>query len=397
MKKFRTVLLTALIAAIALSTAGCATYKNFEEAFFGSPKESSDIIKIGVLEPLTGNDSPMGEMEVRGIELAYKLKPEVLGKKIELIYADTQSSIYVTETAVDDLIDKEPVIVLGSYGDTASLIASQKLGKVKIPAISITAANPLITANNEYYFRVTFTDASQGQALAKYVFEGLNLTKAGIVRIKNEDTATEMIGEFNQTLTDLTGDEECVSATIEVPEGGGYDQAVQEISESGVQAVFAPVSLKEAEKLFAASSKAGLQNVTFIGPKEWHTDQLIGLQQKYPGIKIAAASDFASSINASGAETELYDEFVAAYKKEYGGEEPSEAAALGFDAYMIAVQAMETAGATDAEALKDAVLSISGFGGASGEISFNEKGEPKKPINVDMIQNGKFVSVFTVK
>lgn len=31
-----------------------------------------------------------------------------------------------------------------------------------------------------------------------------------------------------------------------------------------------------------------------------------------------------------------------------------------------------------------------------GEISFNDNGEPTKTINIDVIQNGKFVSVYTV-
>ena len=105
-----------------------------------------------------------GELEIRGIELAHKLFPEVLGKEVELVYADTQSSIYVAETAVADLIDKKPAVVLGSYGDAVSLVASRRLGEAKIPAITVPATNPLITANNEYYFRVSFTDASQGSA-----------------------------------------------------------------------------------------------------------------------------------------------------------------------------------------------------------------------------------------
>ena len=64
---------------------------------------------------------------------------------------------------------------------------------------------------------------------------------------------------------------------------------------------------------------------------------------------------------------------------------------------MIAVNAIEAAGSTDGNAVKEALLTTSGYQGVSGEISFDEKGEPKKTINIDMVQDGKFFSVYTVR
>ena len=69
---------------------------------------------------------------------------------------------------------------------------------------------------------------------------------------------------------------------------------------------------------------------------------------------------------------------------------------MAFDAYMIAVSAIEKAGSTEGQAVKEALKATSNFAGVSGEISFNDNGEPTKTINIDVIQNGKFVSVYTV-
>jgi len=201
MRKLRNIaVIMALILAITVMT-GCTTYDNFKAAFFGSQGLKAETIKIGVLEPNTGTDSKMGQEEIRGVQLAHKLVPNVLNKDVELILADTQSSIYVAETATTDLIAKQPAIVLGSYGDTVSLIASQQLGEAKIPAITMTATNPLITTNNPYYFRVTFTDASQGKAIAHYIVEKLGLKKAAIIRIENDDTVTDLLSKFRQNET----------------------------------------------------------------------------------------------------------------------------------------------------------------------------------------------------
>ena len=378
---------------------GCTTFDNFKEAFFSEKGAASDTVTIGILEPQTGNDSEKGQMEIEGIELANGIADEVLGKKVELVYADTQSSIYVAESAVADLIDKKPAIVLGSYGEAVSLVASQKLGKVKIPAIAVTATNPLITKNNEYYFRVTFTDASQGKALADYVFDGLGQAKAGIIKMKDEDTTSELVRQFTAQMVELTEDENSIAASVQIdPKTKDYREYIAKIKDSGVKAVFMPVSLKTADKVFAEAEKMGLSDVTFIGPKDWHNNDIVELQNKYVGIKIAVASNFMSTSAEEMADKDiLYNQFIKAYKEKHGDSEPPEETVLGFDAYMIGIQAIEKAGSIDSYLVKEALLDTNNFKGASGEISFDETGEPTKPINVDIIQDGKFISVYTAK
>ena len=52
---------------------------------------AADTIKIGIFEPMTGATAAGGAMEKEGFDLANELYPEVLGKKIELIYGDNKS------------------------------------------------------------------------------------------------------------------------------------------------------------------------------------------------------------------------------------------------------------------------------------------------------------------
>ena len=446
-KRRKTAIVMILALTVSAAASGCTTFDNFKEAFFSEKGAASDTVRIGVLEPQTGNDSGKGELEIQGIELAHKLFPEVLGREVELVYADTQSSIYVAETAVADLIDKKPAAVLGSYGDAVSLVASRQLGEAKIPAIAVTATNPLITANNEYYFRVSFTDASQGSALADFTYEYLGLAKAAVMREKDEDSVTEMISEYTKRMEELTKDTGAIAVTLQVKRNAkDYGEYIEKLKESGAQGVFMPLPISAAEKVFAAAAKAELGDVVFIGPKDWDGKELLRLQEKYPGIKIAVAADGLSAAGeeASGAsgnadeqagagsqadqgqsgaaasgqsddpagqdegasdaqsqtgavaQTDLYKQFLKAYEEAYGTDEPPEAAALGFDAYMIALQAIEKAGSIDGYLVKEAMKTTAGYMGASGEISFGATGEPKKTIHVNMIQDGGFVTVYTV-
>lgn len=393
-KKIAAVVL--IVIASMLSMTGCNTYDNFKETFFGG-KTQSDTIKIGVLEPLTGNDAGSGKEEITGIEIGAKTFGQVLGKDVELIYADTQSSMYAAETAVEDLIAKEPAIILGSYGEAVTLTASSMLKEAKIPAISISATNPLITANNDYYFRVATADDMQGKALAQFVYEYMKEDHATIVRIAGEEATNAEVNSFSNRLARRTGSSKCISSTIEVdPLATDYSEYAKEIAESGNKAIFMPVSITVADKIFESLVAQDLFGpLRFIAPKEWHTDELIELTKKYPSIKLAVASELI--INNEEEQNLINEDFVEEYKNSTQKDEPSESAALAYDAYMIAIQAIQNAGSTDSEAIRDTLKDTANFRGISGDISFDETGDPKKTTSIDTVIDGKFVTIFTVE
>ena len=85
-----------LLAAVCmvLSLCGCESYDNFinglsakgeTEETAAYTADSSDTVKIGIFEPLTGDDAQAASEEIAGIELAHSLYPTVLGKEVELM------------------------------------------------------------------------------------------------------------------------------------------------------------------------------------------------------------------------------------------------------------------------------------------------------------------------
>ena len=145
---------------------GCATFENFKTGFIDKPQDHQATIQIGVYEPMSGTDSEAAEQEIKGIELAHEMYPTVNGKIVEMVYVDNASNIYAAETAIKELIVKEPLVILGSYGSVYSLVASDYIRDAEIPAIAVTNTNPLVTRNNDYYFRVCYVDSNQGDILA---------------------------------------------------------------------------------------------------------------------------------------------------------------------------------------------------------------------------------------
>ena len=205
-----------------------------------------------------------------------------------------------------------------------------------------------------------------------------------------------MVAKFDNKLKELTGNDNALTSTIEIDlTATDYKPYIEAIKESGCMAVFMPVDITTAGKVFKAATEAKMVNVNFILPKDLHSEDLIALHKEYPALRVSVASDFSSNMDG---ESVLYDQFVKAYHDKYGKDsEPSEAAALGFDAYMLAVQAIEKAESIDGYLVRNALASTSGYAGASGEITFNDSGDPTKPINIDVISGTNFVSVYSVK
>src|SRR5665648_709520 len=148
--------ITAFFVLVIFTFTGCESYDNFKAVFIDSDEINEDTIRIAVYEPLSGPDKEYGNLEKMGIEIANQLFPRALGKKVELLYFDNKSDIYIAETVVQEMVDKRVALVLGSYGSVNSLMAAGKLEEASIPAITITNTNPLVTSYNPFYFRVSY-------------------------------------------------------------------------------------------------------------------------------------------------------------------------------------------------------------------------------------------------
>lgn len=373
---------------------GCTTFENFSGTFLVSDTEAADIVRIGVFEPLSGKEKKHGELELQGIELAHELFPEILGKKVELVYGDNQSDIDVAAFAAQDLVDKKVAVVLGSYGSTLSLAGSDYFSGAKIPAITITSSNPLVTSSSDYYFRTCFVDSFQGIALAKYAVEQAGTSKAAIFRDSDDDYAAAVSQTFTDKMLQLTGDENAIAKVIEYSHAQkDFKKQLQQVKDSGAGVVLLASKTKDAIEIMKQAKDMGL-SLQFLGTDIWESEAFV----KEGGTAVEGAV-FSSYFDPGTAITENTKVFLKAYREKYGaGAQPPSEVALGFDAYLLAVNAIGTAGTSvNGEAIRDQIAATRNFAGASGNITFDENGDPIKSVVIKTIINGEFVHLYTVE
>ncbi len=358
----------------------------------GSPADS-DVIKIGVFEPLTGANAAGGELEVEGMKLANELYPEVLGKKVELVIVDNKSDKAEAANAVARLIEKENVsAVIGSWGSGFSIAAGQILKEKKVPAVAASATNPLVTQDNDYYFRVCFIDPFQGTVMAKYAFEKLGAKKAAVIQEVSNDYAVGLARYFNDEFNTLTGD---ANAVVEISnyQTGDHDFSAQltNVASKNPDVIFAPGNFTESALIIKQAKKLGI-NIPIIGGDTWETDEFLSVGGT--DVEGAVISTF---FDPSVTLTPESTTFLDAYAKAYPGKEPAAVTALGYDAYLLILDAIKRANSADPVAIRDAIAATQGFEGAAGPITLDENGDAIKDAVIKVVEGGKFKYLDTVK
>lgn len=393
-KIFRITAIFTIFTIVALSFSSCATFDAFKGEFFPEEQNVKETIKIGVFEPLSGENKSGGGLELKGIELAHELYPKCLGKNVELVYADNRSDINAAGEAIKDLITQKPSIILGSYGSAYSLVASEHIKKAEIPTISITNSNPLVTRGNPYYFRVWFDDVYQGAILSKYAVEVMGVTEAVVMRKKNDDSSIPIGQSFEQKFIQMTGDQKSIPYTVEYKDDlSDVESKLKTLRKAGIKTVFLPAEQTSAVKILkiAKKMKAGF---TFLGTEAWGTDTFI-LQAGAAAEQVAISTIY----DADAGINEMSNKFLQAYKDKYGRDAvPEPAVALAFDAYMIALEAINKAGtSTDGNAIMQSLQSISEFEGASGNITFDANGDAMKTVIIKGVKDNAFTNLYTME
>lgn len=383
-KKFGLLLLIFVL--VASSLVGCSQSQDT------SSGGSSDVIKIGVFEPMTGANAAGGQMTVEGIELANEARGEVLGKKVELVIVDNKSDKVEAANAASRLIEKDEVAaIIGSYGSSLSMAAGDIVKKAEVPAVGCSPTNPLVTLNNDYYFRVCFIDPFQGTVMANYAVNDLGAKTAAVIQDVTQDYSVGLSKYFIDAFKELTGDENSI-VEISSYNTGDQDFSAQltNVKAKNPDVIFAPGNYGESALLIRQARDLGI-DAPILGGDTWESPEFLSI-----GGDSVEGIVFSTHFTAESPVTDVSKVFLDAYREKFD-KEANAFAALGYDAYMVIMDAIEKAGSADPKAIRDELAKIEGFVGATGNITLDENGDAVKSAVINKVENGEFVYLTTVE
>lgn len=349
---------------------------------FSGPSHAADTIKIGFNAPLTGFAAADGKSSSEGAKLAVKqinAAGGVLGKQLELIIYDDQAKPANSIPIANKLIGKDKVVVgiSGSYsGPTRS--AAGVFQEAGIPYISAYAIHPDITKAGNMVYRTGLLGTVQGKAGAKLLGDILGKKKVVIITLRNDfgkslaagfkeiapKYGIEVIAEYQYSMKDRQ-----------------FGSIIAMVKADKPDAIYASGYYFNCGPLVNQLRAAGV-DTPVIGQEGYDG-------QKFIEIAGSAAEGvlITTTLDRDSKEKETVD-FIKAFEKQAGF--PADmVSASAHTAVKVAAAAIKKAGSTDPEKIRQA-LSETYLKASTGLIKFNKLGEVMKPVQVQIVKDGRW-------
>jgi branched-chain amino acid transport system substrate-binding protein len=159
----------------------------------GAGVANAQDIPIAVVGPITGSKAASGEQMMRGAKMAVadiNAKGGVLGKRLDLIFADDECDPEQAVAAANEVVGKKVVFVAGHYCSSASIPASAVYNEAGVLQMTPASTNPALTDdaakkgwNN--VFRSCGRDDVQGGVAGQYLAEHFKGKRVAIVHDKS--------------------------------------------------------------------------------------------------------------------------------------------------------------------------------------------------------------------
>ncbi len=341
-------------------------------------------LKLGLSAPFTGAASAFGQEMLRGAETAadeVNATGGVLGKQLVIDQGDDKADPLAAAAAAQKLIGDGAIGVVGPATSAAAIAASTVYEQAGMPMISPTANDPKLTDRGQrFVFRATGRWDQEPALIADYLLRTAKKSKIAIVAdpsnygqlmatgLKQALAASNMTPVLNETIDPTTRE---------------FGPLATRIKAAGADGLFYGGYFNDAGNLVKQLGAAGLQLQVTSDDAVQDQGFVSQAGDAGNGTVLPSAPDLASV----GSTTT----FLANYKRAYGINASIYAVAT-YDSVKLLADAVNRAGSTNGEAIRQALSSTSTFSGIYlGKVSFDSKGDLQgKPWVLWSVQGGKF-------
>jgi branched-chain amino acid transport system substrate-binding protein len=371
---FRAALLVALLA----FGASCTN----SEQDSASQKERG-AVEVGVITPLTGKLSFLGQRTRRGLEIAKEeinSSGGVEGDSVKLIYADTRSTPRDAVNAANKLINVNDVpAIIGDITSSATLAVAPVAERNQVVLLANGASAPKVRDAGDYIFRNWNSDSLMAGKIANFAANQLNHERVGILYAQ-DDYGLGLKDAFEDHFEDAGG-QVPIASTYQT--GSKDFRTIIQKFPRNLDAIYL-AGYPEDLGHFVRQSQELSREKPYLSTIGVQSEDFLSIAGEAANGIIYTAPSF-NMETASGVMQDFIDKFEQKY-----GERPEVASAVSYDALKIMAKAIEEGGYS-ADSIKQALYKIQDFPGASGVTTFDDHGDVSKPVNIKTIREGEFV------
>jgi branched-chain amino acid transport system substrate-binding protein len=356
-------------------------------ASFGMPgilrsaiAQGGSTLKVGMVLPVTGPGADAGRFALNGAKLALEAVNKaggVLGKPMELVTEDDQTTNPGAVLAFSKLASQPDIVAfLGSIRSTQNHAMAPDILKTAKPVL-FGGTDPVLThMGNPWLFRFRPNDSYSARVIADYGVNSLGKKKWAVIH------STDAFGTSGaKALNDALA---ASGASTAIDQGYSnqsqdFTPVVLAIKQSGAEVIGSYFTFENDLGIFARQLRQLGVTVPWVGSPSI---------TNVTALKLAGPSLFGTYGVADYAEdsSEASKSFGTAYRNAYKVA-PDNQSSWTFDAVTVLALAINKAGKTDPEAIRQAILSVKGHKGAEGEYNFDQNGDGLHGYNI--VQNDK--------
>ena len=320
-----------------------------------TPAVAADAIKIGVVTPLSGTYTPIGQQVRWGLELAAKevnAAGGIMGHQVELIFEDEEANPSVAVQKAEKLFQVQKVDFLtGTVNSGSTLAVGQTAERAgKLIATTVSFADSITGEKcSPNVFRVNARAGQQSAALAAWVAKQKPKAKVFFLG-PDYEMGRSTVATFKKTIEELGA--QPVGEVFAPLDSKDYTQYFGQLRQARPEVLYTSVAGNDTVRLFTQMQEFGLaKNLLVVGASGTVTSQNIGA--------IGAAADgFGTGVGYSvQIDNPDNKKFVEAFKNAY----KSDPDLYGADSYGLIYfykAAVEKAKSTETDRVRDAMRDL---------------------------------------
>lgn len=347
--------------------------------------KTNNVIKIGVLAPLTGTNAEYG----KGFEIGTQMAVDrinaaggINGRTLELIIKDSKGDQKESSDLARMFADDEEIMaIIGDFASGACMANAPIVDAAQIVQLSPTASNPDYAAMSPFCFSIMGRQDGEAPFYAKYILNKyMGVKKLGVIYI-NSDWGKSCFDNFKK---------QCDVDGLEIVEAVNYVQDEKDFS-----SLITKLKAANPEVICIMDQGAVPQIINQIRGSGWTDIPLTtlgpGTSQQLLDLAGANAEGLLLTspffFDADNAELNKWkDEFVSK-----AGFEPTIHPVCAYDCVYLLAAAIEACGNDVTRVnIRDNLQKVE-LEGVSGPIKFNESGDITRQYLICGVENGQYV------
>ncbi|MGI5835825.1 MAG: ABC transporter substrate-binding protein [Chloroflexota bacterium] len=345
-------------------------------------------VKVGLITPLSGDTKTYGESVKNAVELAIEEANKAGKVNITLVTADSKGDATEGVNAFTKLSAQDQIkTIIGPVISRVAIAVSESAQADKVLMITPTGTSPKVTVDGgkrkDYVFRACFIDPFQGNVMSKFALNTLKAKSAAIVYDISNDYSKGLAETFQAAFE--SGGGQVTNMESYAKDDVDFSAVMTKIAQSNPDVLFLPDYYNKVNLLAKQAREKGIKS-QLLGVDGWDSADL--------DVKVTEGGYFSNHYSPEDQRSEV-QEWIKKYQAKYNSV-PDALATLGYDGANLLIEAITKAGSDDSTKVRDAMAAIKDYKAVTGNLSFDENGNPIKSGVVIQIKDGKQQYVETV-